>query len=130
MPEFSDLQVYTGVDSTGAVLVEPLDRPVTVRDLTRHTAGFVNRADIPGLGPLYEALDLRNPENTLTQMAEKLGSIPLWFQPGTQWEYGLCVDIQALLVERLSGKPFDEYVREHVLDPLRMSETLVSLVTS
>lgn len=122
-PEFADMQVYTGVDDSGAILVEPARRPITIRDLTRHTAGFVNRDDIPGLGPLMQKTDARNRENTLAQMAEKMGSLPLWFHPGEKWEYGPSVDVQAFLVERISGVPFQQYLREKVLDPLGMYET-------
>ena len=121
--EFEDMQVYTGVDESGKVTVEPAKRPITVRDLTRHTAGFLNNNDVPGLSELLQQADTRSPENTLTQMAQNLASVPLWFHPGEQWEYGLCVDVQALLVERLSGQPFDQYLRQHVLDPLKMTET-------
>ncbi|WP_020533079.1 serine hydrolase domain-containing protein [Flexithrix dorotheae] len=123
LPEFSDMQVYSGVDSSGNIMVEPLDRPITVRDLTRHTTGIINRTDVPGLGEKYGKLDIYNREGNLTEMAEKLSSIPLWFQPGTQWEYGTSVDMQALIVERISGKPFHEYLKENVLDPLGMKET-------
>jgi CubicO group peptidase (beta-lactamase class C family) len=56
-------------------------------------------------------------------MAEKLGTIPLAFHPGDEWFYGPSVDVQALIVERISGVPFEMYVREHVLDPLQMDET-------
>ena len=123
IPEFSNMTVYTGVDKNGKILTEPLDRPITIRDVTRHTSGFPNRDDIPGLSELFKDADAMNRENTLTQMAEKMASVPLWFQPGTQWEYGPSVDVQALLVERISGVPYGEYVREHVLDPLEMKET-------
>ncbi len=123
VPEFSNMEVYTGVDQTGKVLTEPAKRPITIRDLTRHTAGFLNNGNVPGLSELLQQADTRNPENTLTQMAENLASIPLWFHPGEQWEYGLCVDVQALVVERISGQSFDKYLRENVLDPLGMEET-------
>ncbi len=56
-------------------------------------------------------------------MAQKLASMPLAFNPGEQWAYGVSVDMQAYLVEKISGKPFDQYVRENVLDPLHMDET-------
>lgn len=50
-PEFADMQVYAGVDSaTGEMILEPLARPITIRDITRHTAGFVNNPNIPVLG--------------------------------------------------------------------------------
>lgn len=123
IPEFESMTVYTGVDGEGGVLTEPLDRKITIRDVTRHTAGFPNRADIPGLSDLLKEADAMNRENTLTQMAEKMGRVPLWFQPGTQWEYGPSVDVQALLVERISGIPYGEYVQNEVLDPLKMNKT-------
>ncbi len=123
LPEFEYMTVYTGVDTEGKVTTEPLDREITIRDITRHTAGFPNRADIPGLSDLLKNADAMNRENTLTQMAEKMGQVPLWFQPGTQWEYGPSVDVQALLVERISGIPYGEYVQKEVLDPLKMNET-------
>lgn len=123
-PEFANMQVFAGVDSvTGEVKLEPLVRPITIRDITRHTAGFPTNPNQPGLGELLKAADAGNPNNTLVQMAEKMGKTPLMFQPGTQWAYGPSVDVQAFLVERLSGKPYGEYVREKVLDPLGMNET-------
>ena len=123
LPEFAGMEVYVGLDEVGKVLVEPAKRPITIRDLTRHTAGFLNNDNVPGLSELLQQADTRNPENTLTMMAEKLASVPLWFHPGEQWEYGLCVDMQALVVERISGLRFDLYLREHILDPLGMFET-------
>ncbi len=123
LPEFSNIKVYTGIDDQGTIKTEPSLRPITIRDLTRHTAGFANSPDIPGLSELVTKTDAMNRENTLTQMAEKMGRVPLWFHPGDQWEYGPCVDVQALLVERISGQSFDSYVREKVLNPLGMDET-------
>ena len=123
-PEFSNMKVFVGVDSlTGELMYEPLARPITIRDITRHTAGFPVNPNQPGLGDLLKEANAGNPANTLTQMAEKMGQTPLAFQPGTQWAYGPSVDVQAFLVERLSGQPYGEYVRQHVLDPLGMSET-------
>jgi len=122
-PEFANLRVYAGADASGAPILVPPRRAMTVRDLTRHTAGFATGGDNPGVGPLLRAADPGNRSNTLAQMAAKLGAVPLWFHPGEKWEYGPSVDMQALLVERLSGQPFDRYVNEHVFAPLRMRET-------
>jgi len=122
-PEFANLKVLKSVGADGGLVVEPLKRPLTIRDITRHTAGFANSEDAPGVGPLLKKLQPGAKENTLTQMAEKLGSIPLMFQPGEQWAYGPSVDVQAFLVERISGKPFDQFVRENILDPLAMKKT-------
>jgi CubicO group peptidase (beta-lactamase class C family) len=123
VPELANMHVYAGADAAGAVTLVQPHRPMTIRDLTRHTAGFATGGDNPGVGPLLRAADPLNRSNTLTQMAERLGKVPLWFQPGEKWEYGPSVDVQALLVERLSGQTFDRYVDEHVLAPLHMRET-------
>jgi len=124
-PEFADMKVMAGVDEKGNLILEDCIRPMTIRDLTRHTAGFANpnNHNLEGIGPLMKEKDPMNRNNILTEMAELLGSVPLKFQPGTQWEYGICVDLQAFLVERISGIPYKEYVREHVLDKLGMSKT-------
>jgi CubicO group peptidase (beta-lactamase class C family) len=123
VPELANMHVYAGTDAAGAVILVPPHRPMTIRDITRHTAGFATGGENPGVGPLLRAADPLNRSNTLTQMAERLGKVPLWFQPGEKWEYGPSVDVQALLVERLSGQTFDRYVDEHVLAPLHMRET-------
>jgi CubicO group peptidase (beta-lactamase class C family) len=121
-PEFANMKVFAGVDRSGKPILEPVKRPITIRDLTRHTAGFA-REEHPELGAMVKEADVMNKNNTLAQMAEKLSKLPLAFNPGDQWSYGICVDVQAFLVERLSGKPFDQYVRENILDPLQMNST-------
>lgn len=120
-PEFSDLKVLGKINASGIMETDALTRPVTIRDITRHTAGFVNNGNVPGIGPLFSEAGRR--ENTLQQFGEKMGRIPLMFQPGEQWAYGPSVDVQAFLVEKISGKPFDQYVRETILDPLKMTTT-------
>lgn len=122
-PEFADMTVYEGMDEDGNPILAAPNREITIRDITRHTAGFANDTNAEYVGPLLAEAQPMNRENTLTEFAEKLGSLPLVFHPGEQWYYGMSVDVQAFLVERLSGQPFDEYVREHVLDPLGMDET-------
>ncbi|WP_116107837.1 serine hydrolase [Lewinella sp. IMCC34191] len=123
LPEFADVQVYAGGGSAGKMQTRQPERPITVRDITRHTAGFYSGGDTPGLQEAYAAADVMNYENTLTEMGSRLGRLPLLFDPGSQWHYGPSVDVQALLVERLSGQSFDDYLREHVLDPLGMNDT-------
>ncbi|OYX28561.1 MAG: serine hydrolase [Flavobacteriales bacterium 32-35-8] len=121
-PEFENMQVYAGYDSINKkVLLEPLKRPITIRDITRHTAGF--DGFMRGVPRLRGKDNPTDKENTLQEMAEKLGKRPLAFQPGTRWAYGVSVDVQAFLVERISGVPFEQYLRENVLDPLGMDET-------
>lgn len=124
LPQFAKVKVYAGEDEDGdPVLVAP-NRPITVRDITRHTAGFVyGRGDDP-VARMYAEVDPANRSNTLAEMGEKMGALPLAFHPGDAWRYGLAVDVQALLVERLSGTAYEQYAREHVLEPLGMNETM------
>ena len=121
-PEFADMKVFKGADANGNPILESVKRPITVRDITRHTAGFGG-----GVNPVSRAMwrkaDVLNPNNTLSEMAKKLASLPLAFHPGDQWAYGVSVDVQAYLVEKLSGKPFDQYLQETIFAPLKMAHT-------
>jgi CubicO group peptidase (beta-lactamase class C family) len=121
-PEFTNMNVYKGVDDKGTMILEPANRPITIRDLTRHTSGFISSQDSP-LGELIKKTDAMNKENTLEQMAKKFATLPLAFHPGEQWAYGPSVDLQAFLVERISGIPYGQFVQENVLGPLELTNT-------
>jgi len=123
LPEFANVRVYAGSDSAGAPRLESPSRPITVADITRHTAGFVTNPGDTGVARIFRAADPLARTNTITQFAQRLANVPLAYSPGTRWGYGISVDVQAALVERLSGQPYGEYVRQHILDPLRMRET-------
>jgi len=122
-PEFANLRVYAGMNTRGEVVYEPVSRPVTIRDITRHTVGFYSGSDHTPVAEIYRAGDPTNWRNTLTEEARKLGSLPLLFHPGTRWLYGPSVDVQALLVERLSGMPSDKYLEQKIFKPLGMKST-------
>jgi CubicO group peptidase (beta-lactamase class C family) len=121
-PEFADMKVFNGVDASGNTILKPANRPITIRDITRHTAGFAS-SNHEHLGKLVSEADVMNRNNTLTEMAQRLSKLPLAFQPGEEWSYGISVDVQAYLVERLSGQPFDEFIKTNIIDPLGMSTT-------
>jgi CubicO group peptidase (beta-lactamase class C family) len=123
LPEFKSQKVYGGIDDDGNLILEEPKRPITIRDITRHTAGFASNQNQEGVGPILAEQDPMNRENSLSEMGEKMAKVPLAFHPGEQWYYGPSVDVQALLVEKLSGKPFDQYVMETILEPLGMNET-------
>jgi CubicO group peptidase (beta-lactamase class C family) len=123
LPEFGDVKVFTGIDSKGQpILVKP-NRPISIRDITRHTAGFATIPDSTYVGELLKEKDPMNLQNTLTEMGKRLAAIPLVFHPGEQWSYGISVDVQALLVEKLSGIPFQQYMQQTILSPLKMTNT-------
>lgn len=123
LPEFADMKVYAGKDASGAPIYRAPTRPILVRDILRHTAGFGYG---PGATPpeqAFAAADPLNLSNDLAEFGRRIGRVPLLYDPGAEWRYSAAVDIQALLVEKLSGQPFEAYVRQHILDPLGMKET-------
>jgi len=123
LPEFAQMRVYAGKDDTGAPRYVPADRPITVRDIMRHTAGFAYGA---GPTPAHDAFVAADPlalTNSLAEASRRIASVPLLFQPGTQWSYSAAVTVQAALVEKLAGEPFADYVRTHIFVPLKMSDT-------
>ena len=60
---------------------------------------------------------------TLQSMIEDLGKIPLEFSPGEAWNYSVATDVVGYLVGQISGKPFEQFLKERILDPLGMNDT-------
>ena len=128
LPEFAGIRVYAGTDVHGQPLLEAPRRAPTIRDLMRHSAGLVEGNGAAGpVGELYRKADPENLDHTLAEEVRRIASVPLLYQPGTRWVYSPAVDVQARLVEVLSGQPFDAYLQQHVFDPLRMRDTRYTL---
>jgi len=128
LPEFAETRVYAGLDANGEPKYEPPKRPITVRDILRHTAGLHGDGSPEAVTAIYRQIDPRNPNNPLSEVSARLAKIPLSYQPGTQWKYSDVVDVQAWLVEKLSGVPFDQYLKLHILRPLGMSTTRYTIL--
>lgn len=126
LPAFADLRVYAGQDAAGRPRHEPLARPITVRDLVTHMAGLADEDDSPVAAQLRQAKPLAW-EHTLAQMEARLAGLPLRHQPGTAWRYGLSVDLQARLVEKVSGQRFADFLQQRIFTPLKMSRTRMRL---
>jgi len=123
LPEFAGVRVHAGTDANGQPILVAPQRPPTIRDLLRHTAGLAT-AESPGLpGERYRQAGLDRLDITLEEKVRRLAGVPLAYQPGTRWLYSDAVDVQARLVEVLSGLPFDRYLQRHVFGPLRMKDT-------
>jgi CubicO group peptidase (beta-lactamase class C family) len=123
LPEMRDLKLYVGEGENGNMVLEAPARQPTIHDVFRHTAGFLyggggNR----GIDRAYAEAALMN--GTLAELTRKLGKIPLAYEPGRQWVYSVSHDVQARLVEVLSGMPFDEFARARIFAPLRMNDTV------
>lgn len=123
LPEYANMRVYAGKDAAGQPRYVPAERPISVRDILRHTAGFAYGAGPTPAHDAYVAADPLALTIPLAEASKRLAAVPLLYQPGTQWEYSIAVDVQAALVERLSGQRFADYVRVHIFEPLKMRET-------
>jgi CubicO group peptidase (beta-lactamase class C family) len=128
MPEFANMQVYAGVDDNGQPKYEAPRRPITVRDILRHTAGLNGDGAPEAVTALYRQADPRNRNNSLPEVIARMASVPLAYQPGTKWSYSDAVDIQACLVQKISGIPFDEYLKLHIFRPLGMTSTRYTIL--
>jgi CubicO group peptidase (beta-lactamase class C family) len=121
LPEFAEVRVYAGRDANGQPRYEAPRRPIMVYDILRHTAGFHGEGEPDEVSAIYRQIDPRNINNTLPKVAAKLAQVPLAYQPGTRWAYSDAVDVQAYLVEKISGVPFDQYLKLHIFRPLGMT---------
>ena len=136
LPEFADMKVSVATkDASGntSYSVVPAERPITVIDLLRHTSG-IGYAEItknPVIKQAYANAGLWRDGGTdydqrrVTPQEEVTGlaRAPLSTQPGTNWEYGMSVDLLGRVVEAVSGKRLGQFVSERILQPLQMTDT-------
>lgn len=129
-PSWRDHRVW--VSGAGDDMVtEPAVRPVSFRDLLSHTSGLTYGGVLPGMGDqhpvdaVYRSLSIRSVgvDTTMADFMDKLGQVPLRYQPGTAYMYSLATDACGALVERISGVPFAEYLQHNIFDPLGMVDT-------
>ena len=126
IPSFGDLEVWAGGDGEDYSTV-PTEREVTVHDVLTHMAGISAAFDpanpVARLYQEHRLGDLKRPHMSLEEGMDLLAGIPLLFQPGSAWAYGMSTDVCGRIVEVVSGQPLDEYFREHVFEPLGMDRT-------
>ena len=127
LPALAGLQVgVEQVDGSGErrLTLEPARREITIQDLMRHTAGFT----YGGFGDslvqrAYRAADVVTLRQTNAEMVAKLATLPLAYQPGTTFEYGMSIDVLAAVCEAVGGLPFDQLLAQRVTGPLGMPDT-------
>jgi CubicO group peptidase (beta-lactamase class C family) len=126
LPELADLKVATDSDNPSAkkLAKEPLRRQMTVHDLLRHTSGLTY-AHLTGplLKKAYEPVNLLDEKQTNAEMVAKLAKLPLAYQPGTTWQYGLSTDVLGRVVEVVSGMELDRFIVERICKPLGLADT-------
>jgi CubicO group peptidase (beta-lactamase class C family) len=119
LPELANARAFDR--ETGRVV--DATRQPTIQDVFRHTAGYLyGPQGDTDFDRAYREANLLG--SNLAEFSQKLGQLPLGYQPGTRWVYSVSHDVQARLVEVLSGQPFDEFVQERILEPLGMTETV------
>ena len=127
IPDFADVKV--GVekrDDSGKVTLalEPLQRPITIEDLLRHTSGLTyGFYGESAVRKLYANADLFEGDFDNAQFSARLAKLPLEAQPGTLWDYGHSTDILGRVIEAASGTSLFQFEKQRLLDPLGMSET-------
>lgn len=121
MPEFENMTVKTGGG------VRPARNPILVKHLFEMTAGFSYALASPELVKAREETDGRCPTR---EVMKYLAKEPLLFDPGERWEYSLCHDVLAALVEVISGEKFEDYVEKNIFRPLGMTHSTFMLPDS
>ncbi|HLY11185.1 MAG TPA: serine hydrolase domain-containing protein [Planctomycetota bacterium] len=115
VPELKALRVAT------AEGIRPASRQPTIQDLMVHDSGYLY-GDGRHTGKAYQqAKPLEAP--SLDEMAKRLAEVPLAFDPGTDWNYGISIDVLGLAIQRASGMPLDRFLEERIFKPLDMHDS-------
>lgn len=107
----------------------PARRPAVVMDLLGMSAGLAYGGDdVAGLGMqrLFEELDARYDTDhpmTTVEFANRVGTLPLAFQPGERFRYSVCADVLAAVIEVVDGRTFSRFLKDEFFDPLEMNDT-------
>jgi CubicO group peptidase (beta-lactamase class C family) len=127
IPSFADAKV--GVEKTveggdKALAIEPLTRPITVRDLMLHTSGITYGFYGQGMvRRVYGNASIYDGDFDNAEFAERIADLPLQEQPGTLWDYGHSTDVLGRVIEVVSGKSLLKFEQEVLLGPLGMTDT-------
>jgi methyl acetate hydrolase len=126
VPELSAARVLEGFDAAGQPQLRPPKRPITLRHLLTHTAGYSYEIWNPSVAQ-YQAATNTPGITTCTNAAL---TTPLMFDPGDRWEYGINIDWAGKMVEAVSGQRLDRYFQQNIFGPLGMGDTSFKLSPS
>jgi methyl acetate hydrolase len=119
LPDLAAPQVLEGFDANGEPKLRPAKKPITLRHLMTHTAGF---AYDMWNGDVVQYLEKSGLPGVISCKNDALKT-PLMTDPGTRWEYGINIDFVGKAVEAASGTRLDVYLRDHLFSPLGMTDT-------
>lgn len=134
LPDFARMSVVSDLQT---MQTRPAETPILIRHLLTHTAGFSYSINQDPLGKLYGSKGLRPggrslvpgpgdelaPAANLEEFCQRLSQLPLLVEPGTRWVYSVAMDVLGLVIQRVSGQPFYDYLKTALLDPMGMSDT-------
>jgi methyl acetate hydrolase len=118
-PVLGSPRVLEGFDASGAPKLRPARRPITLRHLLTHTAGFTYDIWSPETVQYVKTTGLPN------RATGKVAALhtPLVFDPGDRWLYGINIEWAGRLIEAVSGQPIEDYFRDRIFGPLGMKDT-------
>ncbi|MBU9720259.1 MULTISPECIES: serine hydrolase domain-containing protein [Bacillaceae] len=133
LPEFSEPKFFQKNDSGEATIVSAT-RSIQVKDLFTMTSGLTYEGDgdptereVKKVREAFKKKQEQGEKVTVRDLTKAVASIPLAFDPGTQWRYGLSHDVLGSLVEVISGKTLGEFFEEEIFTPLGMNDTFFQL---
>ena len=125
IPALKDVGVFR-MGNYPQFLTDRPKRPMSIKDLLMHTSGltygFMHRTPVDS-AYRKAGLDVDNHEGNLEDMINKLATLPLEFSPGDAWNYSMATDVLGYLVQVVSGKPFEQFLKEEIFEPLGMNDT-------
>jgi CubicO group peptidase (beta-lactamase class C family) len=123
VPELSNLRVYAG-GADDEIETVAMTRPVTIRDLLRHTSGFTyGNFGITEVDRLYRRRRVVTRDQPLSETVEKLAEIPLCYQPGTKFRYSVSTDVLGHVIELVSAETLNDFFTKNIFEPLGMTDT-------
>ena len=125
-PGLAKAQVLEGFDAAGQPRLRAPKRPITLRHLLTHTAGYSYELWSADIAKYQTATNTPG----ITTCTNAALTTPLLFDPGDRWEYGINIDWAGKMVEAASGQKLDAYLQQNVLGPLGMKDTSFSLSAS
>lgn len=124
-PAFKNQKVVSGTPEQ--MVLVPLQRPITIRDLLTHQSGISSSDEYPKYAALFKKFNLdkslNNNFKTLASEVEQIAQMPLMHQPGDRFSYGLSTNVIGALIEKVSGLSLEVYLKKNIFHPLQMKDT-------